>query len=107
MNHDEKNKKAVDLSDAFTKPKLKEEENIKKLDFFSRPENPKIVQWTIKYSGGLVKNIKQANYVILCFVTLMIIISLFLFFNKKTVKVKPLPPEVINTFQPKEGVVPR
>lgn len=35
----------------------------------------------IKYSGGLVKDEKQANYVLLGFVALAIIISLFLFFG--------------------------
>lgn len=40
--------------------------------------SPKMVQWTIKYSGGLIKNEKQANYVLLVFVALALIISFFL-----------------------------
>ena len=39
---------------------------------------PKIVQWAIKYSGGYVKDEKQANYVLLGFVALAIIVSIFL-----------------------------
>lgn len=45
------------------------------------PETPKIIQWTMKYSGGLIKNEKQAQYAILGFVVAAIIISLFLFFS--------------------------
>jgi len=42
---------------------------------------PKIIQWVIKYSGGLVKDKKTANYILIGFVALAIIISLFLFFG--------------------------
>ena len=39
---------------------------------------PKIVEWVIKYSGGTIKYEEQANYVLLGFVVVAIIISLFL-----------------------------
>ncbi len=42
---------------------------------------PKIVRLVIKYSGGLIKDENQANYVLIGFVVLAIIISLFLFFG--------------------------
>ncbi len=42
---------------------------------------PKIVEWVIKYSGGYVKDEKQANYVLIGFVVLAIVISLFLVFG--------------------------
>ena len=42
---------------------------------------PKIVQWVIKYSDGYVKDEKQANYVLIGFVMVAIIISLFLIFG--------------------------
>ena len=42
---------------------------------------PKIVQWVIKYSGGAIKDEKQANYVLIGFVAVTIIFSLFLFFG--------------------------
>ena len=35
----------------------------------------------IKYSGGYIKDEKQANYVLLGFIVLAIVISLFLIFN--------------------------
>ena len=69
---------------------------------FQRPSQsfqtptPKIVQWVIKYSGGTVKDERQANYVLIGFVMLAIVISLFLFFsgggsagNPKDVKILP------------------
>ena len=40
---------------------------------------PKIVEWVIKYSGGAIKDEKQANYVLVGFVVLAIVVSLFLF----------------------------
>ena len=54
---------------------------------FQRPRQsfqtptPKIVQWVIKYSGGLVKDEKQANYVLIGFVAVTITFSLFLVFG--------------------------
>ncbi len=54
---------------------------------FQRPSQsfqtptPKIVQWVIKYSGGTIKDERQANYVLIGFVVLAIIISLFLLFS--------------------------
>jgi hypothetical protein len=41
----------------------------------------KLVQWVIKYSGGLVKDEKQAQYVVLGLIVLTIILSLFLLFG--------------------------
>ena len=48
-------------------------------------ENPKTVQWVIKYSGGLVKDEKQANYVLIGFVVLVIAISLSLVWPRTSV----------------------
>lgn len=42
-----------------------------------------IIQWAIKYSGGLIKNERQASYVILGFIILVIIISLCLIFTER------------------------
>ena len=55
---------------------------------FQRPSRsfqtpaPKIVEWVIKYSGGYVRDEKQANYVLIGFVAVAIVISLFLFFGR-------------------------
>jgi len=47
----------------------------------SYPETPKIIQWVIKYSGGYIKDEKQVSYVLIGFVAVAIIISLFLIFG--------------------------
>ncbi len=41
----------------------------------------KLASGLVKYSGGLIKDEQQANYVIIGLVVVMIIISLFLFFG--------------------------
>ncbi len=48
---------------------------------YREPTTSKIIQWTMKCSGGLIKNEKQANYALLGFVILAIIVSLFLIFS--------------------------
>jgi hypothetical protein len=45
------------------------------------PEEPKIIQWVIEYSGGLVKDEKQASYVLFGLIALVVFISLFFFFS--------------------------
>ena len=47
--------------------------------YYREPQSPKVIQWVMKYSGGLIKDEKQANYVLIGFAVLAIIISLFLF----------------------------
>ena len=81
MDQENKNNKGTDLSGSF-----KDSDNDIKFNEYKAPRSfyprmPKIIQWVIKYSGGLVKNEKQANYVLLGFVVLAIIVSLFLFFG--------------------------
>ena len=61
-----------------------EEYNFKSRTILGEPQNPKLIQWTIKYSGGLIKTEKQAIWVILGFVAVAIIISLFLIFGSGT-----------------------
>jgi len=48
---------------------------------YSRPhysDTPKIIQLVMKYSGGYIKDEKGANYVLIGFVAVAIIVSLFL-----------------------------
>ncbi len=86
MNQDNKNNEKVDLRS------VSKDSNIDGIEFHEdktsrshySKETPKIIQWTIKYSGELIKNKKQANYVLLGFVILAVIISLFLFFSGGT-----------------------
>ena len=53
-------------------------------------ETPKMIQLVIKYSGGSIKNEKQAQYVLLGFVVIVVGISLFLFWGSDTTPIIPL-----------------
>ncbi len=44
-------------------------------------DTPKITKWVIKHSGGFIKNEKQANYILIGFIIIAIIISSLIFFN--------------------------
>lgn len=44
------------------------------------PAGPKMVQLVIRYSGGLIKDEKQANYVLLGFVVIALLIIFVMFF---------------------------
>lgn len=56
------------------------------------PETPKIIQWVMKYSGGLVKDQKQANYVLIGFAGMVIVLSLFLISSSYGGRSLTLPP---------------
>lgn len=64
-----------------------EGEKFQQSQYFQTPTS-KIVQWVIKYSGGTVKNEKQANYVLIGFVVVAVVISLFLVFGGGSGKTK-------------------
>jgi len=68
-----------------------EDEGFQGPDRSFESENPKIIQWVIKYSGGYIKDEKQAQYVILGFVVVAIIISLFLIFGGGNSSKPPVP----------------
>lgn len=59
----------------------------------------KIVQWIIKYSGGTVKDENQANYVLIVFVMVTIIYSLFLLFSVEKNTRQELPPMVLEEIE--------
>ena len=73
---------------------------------FQRPSQsfqtptPKIVQWVIKYSGGTVKDERQANYFLIGFVVVVIIISLFLIFGAVRSPSPPPADQIINVAGP-------
>jgi len=69
---------------------------------FQRPRQsfltptPKIVEWVIKYSGGYIKDEEQANYFLIGFVAVVVIISLTTFFISGPSDVKTFPEDVVN-----------
>jgi len=46
---------------------------------YTLPQTPKVVRWTMKLSGGLIKTEKQATYALLILVGVTVIITLYLF----------------------------
>jgi len=83
MDQEKENKEGIDLSgapkDSDTGVKLQNGERQPTQTFF--PGTPKIIRWVIKYSGGLVKDEKQASYVLIGLAVVAIIVSLFLIFG--------------------------
>lgn len=53
----------------------------KRNQYYFHPEVSKIIQWVIKYSGGLIKNEKQVFYIFSGLVIIVFIVSLFLIFS--------------------------
>lgn len=66
---------------------------------FYEKEMSKITGWVIKYSRGLVKDQRQAGYVLLIFAVLVFIISLFLFFKRDTASHPYTPPLIVPAHQ--------
>ena len=81
MDQNNKDNKEIDLSGAFkdsgTGAKLGEHGAPR--SYYSK--TPKIIQWVIKFSGGFVKNEKQASYVLIGFFILAIVIFFMLIFG--------------------------
>jgi len=82
MDQDNKNNEGIDLSgalkDSSTGVKFEGEQRYARSYY---PGTPKVIQWVIKYSGGLVKDEKQTSYVLIGFVAVAIVIVLFLIFG--------------------------
>jgi len=99
MDQNNEDNKGIDLShtidDSSSRVKFEGEQR------YTRPYysgTPKIVQLVMKYSGGYIKDEKQASYVLIGFVMMAIIISLFLIFGGDSGRAKLLPYE--ETYKP-------
>lgn len=66
-------------------------------------ETSRMVQWVMKYSGGLVKDEKQANYVLIGIALVAIGISLFLFVGATRSPAPSSPNDIIEIAGP-EGI---
>lgn len=80
-----------------------EGENRRQSYQISSSETPKIVKLVINYSGGLIKDEKQANYVLTGLVLVAIIISLFLFFKAYRLPSPPPADKIIRVAGPNGG----
>lgn len=72
-----------------------ETDSYKAVKFYDETDNPKIVRLVMKYSGGAIKDEKQAYWVLFGFVVLVVAVSLFLFFGGGggSKKAPPMTPE--------------
>lgn len=88
MDQDSKNNnEGIDLSRALEGSGTSVIPNKDEKHRVARPYHPgrsKMAQWVIRYSGGLVRNEMQANYVLLSFTVLMVFISVLLVFGGGT-----------------------
>lgn len=87
---EEKNTQIIDLSGVLKNYKKTAFQDNDSDRYYSAP-NSKFVYWTIKFSGGLIKNKNQANIFLLVFVVAMIAVSLFLIFSGSGQTIYPLP----------------
>ncbi len=109
MIEDKNNRDGIDLSgvlrDSGTGVKF-EDSDWRAVRYNREPQYPKIIQWVIRYSGGIVRDEKQARYVLLGFVAAAIIVSFVLLFGIFSGTPKPtryredIPPEVRRTISP-------
>ena len=87
------NKKDIDLSGASNNSGIQyEDKGWKAVKYYRETDEPKVIKLLIRYSGGLVKNEKQAVYILLGFAILAIIVSLFLWFGNNVSEPPPVPP---------------
>jgi len=76
------------------------------MHFFKKPSQyylysgeSRLVQWLIRYSGGLIKNEKQANLVLISLTILLFVLSLYLMITQ--IKTPPSIPQT--EYSPYEG----
>jgi len=100
MNADNK-KDEIDLSGMLKKYDVKFQNDKQKDDQIFRDDIPPMVQWVMKYSGGLIKSDKQAIYLILFLILVIFLFSLFL--SLDSLRLPPPPPadQIIEVARPK------
>jgi hypothetical protein len=84
----------------------KEVEKYTAIKFYKETVEPKMVKAVIKYSGGTVKNQRQAEWILLGFVAVAIGISLFLVFRGSASGLKSPTLDIIKRPPPAEGLMP-
>jgi hypothetical protein len=78
MNQERNNQEGIDLSGMLKDSEVNFQNKQGEPAQFFRPGTPKIIQWVIKYSGGLIRNERQAAYILIGFVALAIIITIII-----------------------------
>lgn len=83
MNQDSEDK-GIHLSDSpgnLSTQKKYERERIQRSSRSFRSQTPKVIELVMKYSGGYIKDKKQASYVVWGFIVITLIVSFSLFFG--------------------------
>ena len=76
--------KNIEINEALKEFEIKNAEQTAQISSavkLKTSENSKMARWIMKISGGIIKEEQQAEYVLLGFAVLAIIISLFLVFS--------------------------
>ena len=100
MNQENNNNKVVDLSNFQSDSRRGPNEPRPSTRLYPS-STPKIAKWLIKCSGGYV-NEKQANYILIAFIAIAIIISLILIFSSNEEQETFTP----NAEAPAEDIIP-
>lgn len=86
MDDNSSNKEIEDALREFEVISVKrQQEKVKRAPEISSSDTPKMVEKTIKYSGGLIKDQRQAEYLLLVLVIIMFGLSLYFFFGGNNV----------------------
>ncbi len=84
--------------DQNNEPQKVEFEELRQPNQSFQTPTPKITEWVMKHSGGMIKDEKQTNYLLTGFVVVVIVISLFLLIKNGTADIpedtKVLPTEL-------------
>lgn len=65
-------------------------DDIPDISNLKNPTSSKMVGWIIKYSGGVIKEERQAEYILLGVAVIFILTSLYLFFGDNIQKKTPV-----------------
>jgi len=105
----EQMQKTGEVPRASETPQQKEVEGVKfeipsygALKYYKETEAPKMVKLVMKYSGGAIKEQRQAEWILFGFVIIAIGISLFLFFGGNKGSNMSLPPGAKIIYPPGE-----
>lgn len=77
-----------------------EEDELRQVDPSLIDDTPRMMKWVIKYSGGMIKDRKQASYILFGIVLLNVVITFFLLFGNVFSGSPKLPPSSI----PRDGL---
>lgn len=79
IKEDNQNQNSIDLS-GYLKRRVPEKIGDAR-SYYEEPKSSKMTDWVIRLSGGLIKNERQANYILLAMIAVVFIIVGIIFIN--------------------------